>query len=245
VLINIWPSHVDSVTIRSGLVWSFALPRSSQIIDVLTLEPGAGLVMWGDVFVRQLVSEGTSEDPVEVRGATAMARFGISTGSQLPRPSRLTQTRFKDISLTVGTPGFVGRDLVLDSSRVRLLASNIRIDRMRLGSDRITIMSHAPLEISGEDVVIEGCEVTGSAMAGIRVTSSGGVRISQCNIHDHQGIGLVNLSDAPVDARNNWWGDPAGPHGPDGAGVSGNVLYEPWLTEPVPADRLPRTGDDR
>jgi len=39
----------------------------------------------------------------------------------------------------------------------------------------------------------------------------------------------------PVDARNAWWGSargPAAPANPDGAGdaVSGDVLYEPWLT---------------
>lgn len=35
-----------------------------------------------------------------------------------------------------------------------------------------------------------------------------------------------------IDARENWWGDPEGPNGPNGDGVSDNVLFDPWLPKP-------------
>lgn len=79
---------------------------------------------------------------------------------------------------------------------------------------------------------VSNCEVTGSRQAGI-VVFSAGVRISNCNIHGNGDVGLWNSHDEPVDARGNWWGDPEGPFGPNGDGVMGNVIYEPWLSEPV------------
>lgn len=39
-----------------------------------------------------------------------------------------------------------------------------------------------------------------------------------------------------IDASGNWWGDPAGPNGPNGDGVGANVVVNDWLTvEPQPA----------
>jgi hypothetical protein len=241
VVLSYGGNEADSVTIRPGLVWVFQPPIGRHEVRALVLEPGGRAVFTGSGQLRaeRLVSEGTADEPVEFIGSSSLAIVG-----ETPGPSRVVHTRFMNITFTVGTPGFVGRDLVLDSSRVRLNASNIRIERMRQQSGQIPV-SRAALEITGDEVTIDGCEVTGSNRAGIRVLSGEGIRINNCNIHGHQGVGLDNLSAAPVDARNNWWGDPAGPHGPEGSGVSGNVLYEPWLTEPVPADRLPRTGDDR
>lgn len=50
------------------------------------------------------------------------------------------------------------------------------------------------------------------------------------------GAGINNNSSLPVDARYNFWGHPSGPGGigpGSGDAVYGNVLYEPWLTEPT------------
>ena len=59
-------------------------------------------------------------------------------------------------------------------------------------------------------------------------------------------IGLLNESTTEVDAINNWWCDPSGPSHSPGYGdpVSGDVLYDPWLLEPVvPGEPLPATFD--
>jgi len=50
-------------------------------------------------------------------------------------------------------------------------------------------------------------------------------------------LGMINESQATVDAISNWWGDASGPYNdPDnlsglGNSVSGNVDFDPWLTQ--------------
>lgn len=59
------------------------------------------------------------------------------------------------------------------------------------------------------------------------------VENGDCNIHGNAGVGLRNLAEPTVDARNNWWGDSQGPLGADGDGVAGNVEFVPFRTQPV------------
>jgi hypothetical protein len=76
----------------------------------------------------------------------------------------------------------------------------------------------------------------------VRVEVSDGVRINDCNIHGNAGVGLRNLAAAPVDARNNWWGDPLGPDGPDGDGIAGNIEFQPFRVQPVETESGFRFG---
>ena len=70
------------------------------------------------------------------------------------------------------------------------------------------------------------------------------LEVHYCNIYDNNGVGLYN--DEPwdtADATYNWWGGPDGPVGEGGDGIAGDVVYDPWLTEPVelppPLDIVP------
>ena len=60
------------------------------------------------------------------------------------------------------------------------------------------------------------------------------VQISSSALAGNGDAGLTNQNPAPVDARQNWWGDASGPSGigpGSGNAVTGNVLFAPWLEE--------------
>ena len=135
-----------------------------------------------------------------------------------------------DSSLTL-TDG----ELTNSSVRVtggRALLSEVRFDgSLTIESDTV----RAPLLISEGSATISSCRITGSSVAGARVEAAAdsAVSLTGCDIHDNAGAGVHNLSPHAVAAEQNWWGDPAGPLGPDGDGVSGSVDYEPYRTEPA------------
>ncbi|MEY2688814.1 MAG: hypothetical protein RL375_3012 [Pseudomonadota bacterium] len=81
---------------------------------------------------------------------------------------------------------------------------------------------------------LQGCEVSGSGADGIVVHRSpdlhnalepGVEAIHGCALFGNVGKGVNNLlfGAFTVDARSNWWGDPAGASGPAGDGVSAGV----------------------
>jgi len=64
------------------------------------------------------------------------------------------------------------------------------------------------------------------------------VRVNYNNL-TNSANSLKNLTAATIDATNNWWGHASGPGGPDGrksgkgGNVFGEVLWDPWLPQPV------------
>jgi hypothetical protein len=133
-------------------------------------------------------------------------------------------------------------------------ARGSRILRSRIDTVRSVLTSGAGVAISAPDVefssAVHGagtlgiqvtagatnvsfdhCEVTGSGADG--VTTDAVIAIHNCNFSDNVGNAVAATSGVTVDATNNWWGDPAGPTGPAGDGVSGNVNYTPFLTSKV------------
>ncbi len=87
-------------------------------------------------------------------------------------------------------------------------------------------------------VQLTQCEISGSAYAGLTVVdvanaATAGVVLSACNIFGNIGAGAFEWGQARLDARGNWWGDPTGPEGPQGDGVSGNVDTSNPLTSSV------------
>jgi len=74
-------------------------------------------------------------------------------------------------------------------------------------------------------VALVGCEVAASGEHGVVLGASvaAGETIAGCNFSGNAGNAVENQSLTSVSARGNWWGDPAGPAGPSGDGVSANV----------------------
>ena len=82
------------------------------------------------------------------------------------------------------------------------------------------------IEISGHNIRLLHCDVTDNQAHGIVIKSGTNIQIHDCNIERNGGVGVSNPTTAyAVDATRNWWGDPAGPFGPAGDGVSGAVLW--------------------
>jgi hypothetical protein len=92
--------------------------------------------------------------------------------------------------------------------------------------------------IDAINLSIQNCEVTNGGNAGIHVLSQfpqTNVTIAGCNIFNNAGQGVQNggTGNATVNAQGNWWGDPAGPNGPNGDGISAAVDASNPLAAPV------------
>jgi hypothetical protein len=120
-------------------------------------------------------------------------------------------------------------------------ADDVTMHRVRIeGSAGVGVLVEWFPASSTPKLTASECDVSEGLDDGFLVQYSGHVTISGCNIRDNAGKGVRNKPPdawstpiSPADARDNWWGDPAGPHGPAGDGVDGEVLFEPWRTSPV------------
>lgn len=88
--------------------------------------------------------------------------------------------------------------------------------------------SHA-LQVSGDGssgVALEGCEISDSAGMGLIVHGTGApVTVNGCNLSGNAEFAVFNGVDGrpPIDARGNWWGDPAGAPTAGGNAVTAGV----------------------
>jgi hypothetical protein len=94
-------------------------------------------------------------------------------------------------------------------------------------SARVTASVGDALAIPNDtaDVELFDCEIASSGRHGVVVAprSAGLITAARCNFAGNAGDAIVNSSNVTVGASDNWWGDPAGPFGPKGDGVSGAV----------------------
>jgi hypothetical protein len=85
------------------------------------------------------------------------------------------------------------------------------------------------------------CEVSSSGRHGIRVEASSApvgvqtdITVAGCNLFGNGGDAITtSQTTVAIDATGNWWGDPAGPQGLNGDGVSGNVDASNPLAAPL------------
>ena len=98
----------------------------------------------------------------------------------------------------------------------------------------VDLNPYAKVPTAGQTRLIN-CEISGSVYSGLRAYSAGpvhSVQLTSCNVAGNLGPGVVIFSEQ-LDARGNWWGDPAGPVGPKGDGVLGYVDAGNPLSAPV------------
>ncbi len=155
--------------------------------------------------------------------------------ASLGRPLYLDSARVVHGSVELRAAGSRITASVVDSADAAYVRSTPAITLGESDTVRTTIVRRSRsvgLRIEGA-AVVDSCEVTGSAGDGIVVSHAAGTTIHRCNLHDNAGVGVRNLDTATVDARFNWWGDPAGPNGPAGDGVAGLVDWSGWLGAPA------------
>jgi hypothetical protein len=235
--------YSGDVTVRAGLPWDLR----TSVVGTLRLEPGA-VIGFGPAIHGTLpgvhgpmIAEGRADAPITIRG-----RFRLWTDAT----SRLAHVRLEDFLVhTLDATTLVIEDAQAVRSAINA-AGNVSIQRfistdpqdplrISTGTLRDVIIrgsdasAAAPaIQVSGA-VTIERCEITGTRSDAILVQTAGVLHVTNCNLFNNQGLGVRLLGAGRADARFNWWGDPAGPLGPNGDGVSEGVDYVPFLTAPV------------
>lgn len=226
--------------------------------------PGARLAFDSAVSIiavdgGRVVARGTAAAPVLFTRATGAAWGGIYLEGFPALGSYLTNVRIEH-ALT-GVDGGPGHLVVIDSAVVRhtaiaisLAGSGSRVSRSRIDSttaspavllwgtgstmESVLIRSSYGTGLSiSTDVKVLSCEIRDSGWDGIEIVSL--AQVHNCNLVNNGGYGISSTPGATVDVEANWWGDAAGPNGPNGDGVSGPVDYTPWRTTPYVLPYVP------
>jgi hypothetical protein len=240
-------------------------------LGTITMQAGASLAFVGCDFGLHLRANGTAAEPVTISGR-GVGRLRTTAGHADTAHLRHVVLTDNVILRAVDAP-MILENITLHDSSLDLVAAGSRIDGIdAVGSNAFpflvgpdpwpalvlhsgTSLRNARIEqslvdgivVEGDDVSIDTCTITTSAQHGIRVLAGAPV-IRSCNIVANSGDGIHNAGSGQADAVLNWWGDEMGPLGPDGDGVHGNVLYDPFLAAPAAgagggkyADRNPLT----
>lgn len=220
----------------------------------MTLHPGAAIT-GGFRSSGTVTAAGTVNDPVTMGYGAFL--FEGSPGDT----SRLEHVRFRSVRLeSLEQHPLVLRQARLDSGSVRLRAAGSGIfdsvldtgghasphresdsfpllllgaPGVRLEGSVVRDSRHDGVVVDAADVRLSGCQISGSGRDGIRLRVATGFAVHDCNLMDNAGAGVHNITTTSADARFNWWGDPAGPTGPEGDGVVGPVDTSEFRTEPV------------
>jgi hypothetical protein len=246
------------VVVPGGLPWRVGTDprsgiRSFALTEGLRLEPGATLI-GGLVGLHGagVSAVGTADDPVVLSGVVLrVTGEGESALSHLRvqdaaieawddhRVSILHLEALRSHIELAAPFSVLARASVTDavcggSSRhtaaVTLAGAGSRVERSVIADsecDGVLILA---------DVQLATCTIAGHAGAGVRVADGVDVCIGACNLVGNHGPGVLNETEHTIDARGNWWGDPAGPDGPQGDGAVGLVDHSEPLGAPVPVE---------
>ena len=118
------------------------------------------------------------------------------------------------------------------TAALELMADSIRVERVVVRRAGPTFQS--AISVDGSHVQIVACDITDNHGDGIRVVSGSNVQVRDCNIERNGAFGINNMAALIVNATANWWGDPDGPGGSAGDGVSGSIDYSSHRTTPRP-----------
>ena len=241
---------VPDLTIEAGASISFAEPHVVLLVRKLSAigtaeEPvvlEGGAVAWGHLGdADENASGGADPAPATIRLAHLFLKDMV-LGQRLRWPPASVTLEMDSIAanasfLDLGRGTSLIRTAALTNSRIRVRQSGAVLEdvTMAFPGDDLASSGASALHIDSGSVSLTGCDIRDAPFDAILVSESvaEGTFITGCNLVNNAGFGVNNLSAFTVDAAGNWWGDPAGPDGPDGDGVSGDVVVEPVRTEPV------------
>jgi parallel beta-helix repeat protein len=226
------PTGVSDIVLGPAVVWQTRTNFGIQLVQwgddiAVRLAAGARLDLQESMRATgAFIATGSAGAPVSITGAGAI-RLECETAQPLcDAGSRITNVRMDGIELTSH------QHIVLDSVDARRVRLEIGGAASRVSN--ITVEDAlGPAFIVLSDVTVSDCTVRNNDFYGIIVyESSTNASIRNCVFESNRNAGVWNVGPALLDARFNWWGDPAGPLGPDGDGVQGNVDYSSHLTSP-------------
>ena len=196
---------------------------------------------------------GSSASPVIIeQGASgASLTFGVNIFG-LTTPSTISNARLEGVGISVSG---AFHPVVVESTLVRNAGvslgapgSEFKLSTIAGGRLIITAQDGGPIVVeatvrgsSAEGIFINGtgvtlirCELTGNATDGILSAGDATtISVHSSNLFGNGGAGVNNGDLGALDASGNWWGDPAGPSGPSGDGVTGNVTVAGALSAPA------------
>jgi hypothetical protein len=247
-----------TLTIEAGTRVCFAPGASITMVGSAVPRPGGG---FEPARGGALVALGAEDATITFTAADPTARWGGITISQLAGGSLLSHAVVEYATTGVVAEGpidientvirqITGIGVVYGYYNVEGRIADTVVDSAGLDGSHALYMEGGTLErtvIRGSGgaglvvaaryarVRVSGCGVYGNKGDGILVTfrTESTVPINDCNLEGNGGPGVRNDSEIEVDARRNWWGDPAGPHGPAGDGVAGPVDVRDFRTRPV------------
>jgi hypothetical protein len=213
----------------------------------------------------RVVLRGSAADPVVLTADDPFVGWeGITLDSASTTPSYVTNARVEHVAygrtaLVANAPHAVIVDSAVfrqNGRAVTLLSAGSQLSRSRvdttlsssgpaveLGADAV-LASTLIRGSSGDGVVIhtatvqvQSCEVRGSVGDGIVLSAA--TPIPNCNLVSNGGVGVRNNTAGVAVVANNWWGDAAGPFGPNGDGLWGTANYTPFLTAPYVLPYVP------
>lgn len=253
-------NYSGSITVLAGL--GLRLSRctghyaiSTRRFGRVSIEPGATLIIEGGcTWYMDLEMNGSETDPATLIAPQTRIRSTLRLDT-----ARIRNARVSGAVITADSSAMVFEDVELSQASLHLLAVGSHIEGL-IAEGSAARLTSWPYETSDPaavvlgpgtamrraiirnatadavrirgDALIRDCTIAESGGHGVRV-EAGLLSLRRCNIFSNTGTGVSNGAASMVDAVDNWWGDAAGPFGPAGDGVQGDVQFTPWLTAPA------------